>query len=109
MSTTRHLALLGGFRNAPEGTAPDTYMIAALIGGANLDLSATTIPPGGVTITKWSLVGGAHVRVPEGCRVEVTGFNLVGRRHTELSHTTPDGPLIRIRAFGAWGGVHVED
>jgi hypothetical protein len=59
VSTTRHIALLGGLRDAPA-VASDTYVIGALIGGVNLDLGGATVPPGGVTVTKVSFVGGAH-------------------------------------------------
>jgi hypothetical protein len=105
--TTRHLALLGGRRDTPA-TAPDAYMIATLIGGANLDLSTSTIPPTGVTITKFSLIGGLSVRVPHNCPVEISGLTLIGRKRI---HTTSpaDGPLIRIRAFGGFGGIRVEN
>ena len=107
VTSTRHIALLGGFRDAPTA-APDTYNIAAEIGGANLDLSNATIPPQGITINKWSLVGGVAVKLPADCRVEISGFNLVGRRRLGGARSTAEGPLVRIRAYGAFGGVRVD-
>ena len=89
--------------------ATDTYVIGALIGGVNLDLGGATLPAGGVTVTKVSFVGGAHVRVPAGCRVEVQAFNLVGRKRILLSRGDENGPVVRVRAYGLFGGVHVED
>lgn len=108
MTSTRQLALLGGFREVPS-TATDTYVVGALIGGVNLDLGGAVLPAGGVTITKVSVVGGAHVRVPAGCRVEVQAFNLVGRKRILLSRGDEHGPLVRVRSWGLFGGVHVED
>jgi hypothetical protein len=108
VTSTHHIVPLGGLRDAPT-TAPDTYTIAALIGGANLDLSGATLPPGGATITKVSLVGGVALRVPTGCRVQVSGLTLIGRKRLEQTRGATDGPLVRVRAFGLFGGVHVED
>lgn len=107
VTTTRHIALLGGFRDAPAA-APDTYKIAALIGGADLDLGGAVLPPGGVTITKVSLVGGVAVRVPAGCRVAIEGFTVIGRKRPPADDGAADGPLVRVRAFGLFGGVRVE-
>jgi predicted membrane protein len=105
VSTTRHIALLGGFRHAPD-VATDTYLAAAAVGGVNLDLSRAELPAGGVTVTKWAVVGGLHVRVPAGCRVEVTGVTIIGRRRIDVAQG--DGPVVRVRAYGLFGGVHVE-
>jgi predicted membrane protein len=108
VTSTRHIALLGGFRDAPT-TAPDNYMIGAIVGGANLDLSKATLPPGGVTITKWSLVGGTAVRLPPGTRAEFSGFSLIGRKRLLHSNAAADGRVVRIRAFAGFGGVRIED
>jgi hypothetical protein len=108
VSTTRHVALLGGLRDAPA-VANDAYVVGALIGGVDLDLRRAEVPRGGVVVTKVSFVGGAHVRVPAGCRVEVKAFNLVGRKRVVLQRGVEDGPLVRVRAYGLFGGVRVED
>ena len=58
MTSNRHLALLGGLRAAPAAAAPESYTIATLVGGADLDLSGATIPAAGITIR---LFGGVRV------------------------------------------------
>ena len=107
VTMTRHLALLGGLRTAPT-VASDQYTIVTVIGGLNLDLTNAALPDDGVTITKVSLVGGAHVRVPAGCSVDVRAFNLIGRKVVPPPTSTAGGPTARVRAYGLFGGVRVE-
>jgi hypothetical protein len=107
MSTSRHIVPLGGLRERVEGPAPDHIIQAALIGGANLDLSAATIPATGTTITKVALVGGLDVTVPAGARVQVTGFKLIGPHRVTTPPAAPDAPVVRIRHFGVFGGIEV--
>lgn len=107
MSMTRHLALLGGLRTAPA-VATDTYTIATVIGGLNLDLSHAVIPKSGVTVTKVSLIGGAHVKVPPGCAVDARAFAVVGRNRVPTPTSAASGPLVRVRVYGLFGGVEIE-
>jgi hypothetical protein len=108
-SRRRHLALLGGFRYRGESPAPEELLCIAAVGGADLDLTREPLPPV-TTITKVSLVGGVKLRVPADATVQVTGFNLVGRRGpyppAVPAERTP--PIVRLRAYGAVGGVSVE-
>jgi hypothetical protein len=106
MSTSRHIVPLGGLRRRVEGPATDLLHVA-LIGGADLDLSAATIPPAGITITKASLVGGLDLTVPDGVRVELRGLTLFGAQHVSPGPAAPDAPVIRIRHFGLVGGLRV--
>jgi predicted membrane protein len=107
MSTTRHIVPLGGLRERVEGVAPDQIVQVALIGGANLDLSAATIPPAGTTILKVAVVGGLDVTVPAGTRVEVSGFALIGPQRVVGGSTGADAAVVRIRHFGIFGGITV--
>ncbi|RKS80272.1 hypothetical protein CLV35_0698 [Motilibacter peucedani] len=107
-STSRHLALLGGLRRSGTWEVPPRLQVFAAVGGADLDLTQATLPP--VTeITKISLVGGLRVRVPAHVRVEVEGFSLVGPRPSSPVGPAagPDVPVVRLRAYGAFGGVAV--
>src|SRR3954454_1341390 len=99
---------MGGLRrDGRDALDPSTTLVTA-IGGMDLDLLEATIPPGGATVTKVSLVGGVSVVVPAGVRVEVSGFSLFGGRDVERdASTSPDAPVLRVRAFGLVGGVRV--
>jgi hypothetical protein len=106
MSTSRHIVPLGGLRRSVEGPATD-LLHAALIGGADIDLSAATIPPAGVTITKFSLVGGLDLTVPDGVRVELRGLTLFGGQRISPGSAAPDAPGVRVRDFDLVGGIKV--
>lgn len=107
VTTTRHLALLGGLRTAPTA-ATETYTLVAAVGGLDLDLRNAEIPAGGVSVTKVSLVGGAHLRIPPGCPVEVRAFVLVGRKRVQPPTGAVDGPPVRVQVYGLFGGVRIE-
>src|SRR3954452_13818362 len=107
-TTTLHLALLGGFaRKGPWEVRRRTIAISP-VGGIDLDLTETTLPDGGATIIKWSLAGGAKLRVPAGVNVVVEGFNVVGRRTNGAEPAVPGAPTIRLVSYGLFGGVEVQ-
>jgi hypothetical protein len=104
--TAWHVALLGGYRTRPR-QLPDRTIAIAAVGGIDLDLTDATVPEGGATIVKVSLVGGAKLTVPADVNVVVEGFNLVGRRPTDTGPVVPGAPTVRLAAFGIFGGVRV--
>src|SRR4051794_14357028 len=98
------IALLGGVRSDDIG--PSRTHVAA-IGGMNLDLRNRTFA-GETVVTKVSLVGGVRVVVPPGVRVEVQKFTLIGGKDIERpADLDPAAPVLKIRAFGLFGGVEV--
>jgi hypothetical protein len=107
-TTTWHVALLGGYdRRGPWQLRRRTIAISP-VGGIDLDLTEATIPEDGATIVKWSLAGGAKLRVPAGVNVVVEGFNLVGGRSNDTGPVVPGAPTVRLVAYGIFGGVRVE-
>jgi hypothetical protein len=110
MSNLRPLtiSLLGGLRRAGRFAIGARATLVTLIGGMDLDLTEAEMPREGVTLTKVSLIGGVRVAVPNGVRVEVSRFVLIGGRHVERDPNVPaDAPVLRVRAFGLIGGVAV--
>jgi hypothetical protein len=104
----RTLSLLGGTRHSGRFDVPSSALFIAGIGGMDLDLREATLPAGGATITKVSLIGGVSLVVPPGVRVEVSGFSLLGGKNIEReSVEDPSAPVLRVRAFGLIGGVKV--
>ncbi|WP_130491593.1 hypothetical protein [Motilibacter rhizosphaerae] len=103
-SSARHFALLGGYSKSGAFELAEDTLVVTAVGGVSLDLTSATLPPVS-TITKISLVGGMSVRVPAGVRVEVEGFALP--LITKQSAPSGDGPLVRLRCYGALGGVSV--
>jgi hypothetical protein len=107
MNTSWHIVPLGGLERRVEGPAPDRIVHGALIGGADLDLTAATVPPAGTTIVKASLVGGLDLRIPDGVRVELRGLALFGGQTISAGSAAPDAPVVRVRHFGLVGGIKV--
>jgi hypothetical protein len=103
-----HITPIGGMRRDGKWRVPPSTLAVTLIGGADLDLREAELDAPVVTITKVSLIGGTHVTVPTGVRVEVSGFSLIGGRRIEDDAPAPPGaPTLRLRAFSLVGGIHV--
>jgi hypothetical protein len=99
---------MGGLRRSGRVALRPRTTFAALIGGVDLDLTDATLPPGGASLTKVSLVGGVSVVVPPDVRVELRGFSLVGGRNVERLRDAPaDARVLRIDAWSIVGGVRV--
>ena len=84
--------------------------VVAVMGGAALDLRQAVFESSVVDITCVAVMGGVDVIVPEGVPVDFDGFVLMGGRDERLADvpTLPGAPLVRVRAYGLWGGVTVK-
>ena len=84
--------------------------VVAVMGGAALDLRQAVFESSVVDITCVAVMGGVDVIVPEGVPVDFDGFVLMGGRDERLADvpTLPGAPLVRVRAYGMWGGVTVK-
>ena len=78
-----------------------------LLGNVYIDLSSADIPPEGLTITAVTLLGDIKVIVPDGARVRVTGFHLLGDRQERLAPASASGPTITIKGFNLLGDIDV--
>ncbi|WP_203886269.1 hypothetical protein [Planotetraspora kaengkrachanensis] len=99
------ISLLGGHKQRGGGTAADTIVVTP-IGGADVDLTDADLAPE-TTLTKVSLIGGVKLRVPLDADVEIEGFNLFGGRRVQPGTPSPSAPVVRVRAYGIFGGVKV--
>ncbi|WP_340376898.1 hypothetical protein U5640_18695 [Streptomyces sp. SS7] len=99
------ISLIGGHR-LDGATLHERTLTVSLVGGADVDLTDVDIPDGAeLRITKLSLIGGVSLKVRPDVRVEVRGLRLGGVRDT--GPTEPNGPTVRIEAWGLVGGVSV--
>ena len=71
------VSVMGGNERA-EDVAHDETMIVDFMGGSDLDLRAASFPDGEATVTAIAVMGGSTIWVPEGARVELSGFALMG-------------------------------
>lgn len=101
------VSVMGGNERAEE-VAHDETVIVDVMGGSDLDLRRASFPAGQANVTAIAVMGGSTIWVPEGARVELSGFALMGGNSNRVSAaTTSSGPLIRIKAWSLMGGIDV--
>ncbi|MFI5798322.1 hypothetical protein [Streptomyces sp. NPDC051677] len=103
--TDIQISLIGGHR-LDGATLHERTLTVSLVGGADVDLTDVEIPDGAeLRITKLSLIGGVSLKVRPDVQVDVRGIRLGGVK--DPGPTEPDGPTVRIDAWGLLGGVTV--
>ena len=84
----------------------DEHVVLGVMGGSDLDLRHATFPSGEARVTAIAIMGGSDIWVPEGARVELSGFALMGGNDNRVP-PGGTGPLIRVRAWSLMGGIDV--
>lgn len=101
------VSVMGGNERA-EDVARDETVILDVMGGSDLDLRGASFPAGEATVTAIAVMGGSTIWVPEGARVELSGFALMGGNSNRVPKAAAaSGPLIRVKAWSLMGGVDV--
>jgi hypothetical protein len=101
------VSVLGGNERA-EDVAPDETVIVDLMGGSDLDFRGASFPARETTVTAIAVMGGSTIWVPEGARVELSGFALMGGNSNRVPKgAASSGPLIRVKAWSLMGGIDV--
>jgi hypothetical protein len=81
-----------------------------IMGGSDLDFNDAEFAGDVVTVTVFSLMGGASIRVPEGLNVEVSNFAIMGGNDADIGVERPDpgGPTLRIKLISIMGGSDIK-
>jgi hypothetical protein len=105
-STEWHISLMGGFKPRGAWRVPFHIIAISLIGGVNADFRNAEFLSSETTITAFSILGGVDLTLPDGVRVEVSGFRLFGglKQRGDV-RSSPTDRVIRVRSFGIVGGV----
>jgi hypothetical protein len=84
--------------------------VVNIMGGSDIDFNDAELADDVVTVTVFSLMGGASIRVPEGINVEVSDFSLMGGNDASIGNPLPDrgGPTLRIKLISIMGGTDVK-
>jgi hypothetical protein len=103
------LALMGGSHRRGSWRLRARHTVLSVMGGAHLDLRRAQFSDQVTTMNVLALMGGVHITVPAGMRVEVSRIALMGGTHVRLGDEMPpaDAPLLRVRALALMGGVTV--
>jgi uncharacterized protein DUF1707 len=105
---TWHISPIGGLSVSGPWRMGRHVVVISVIGGADLDLSQAELAARDVTLTKISVIGGVHARIPHGIRVDASGLSLLGGTAVEgAPDPGPGAPTIHIRAFSVIGGIRI--
>jgi hypothetical protein len=108
--TRWNISPIGGIRHRGHWRVPRHTVAIGILGGVDVDLSQAELAAPEVVITKVSIIGGVSVRVPQGMRVEVSNFSIIGGRNSNLGGPlAPNAPVLHIRSFSIIGGVNVRE
>lgn len=104
-------ALLGGSNRHGAWVPPRQMHVLAAMGGIVLDFRQARF---GVPITRidvLAVMGGVHILVPPGVRVEAHGLGIMGSFEHRQGEPVEDpaAPVIELRGLALMGGVHVEE
>ena len=89
-----------------EEVAPEHTVVFDFMGGSDLDLRHAQFPSEETTVTAVAIMGGSDIWVPEGARVEFSGFAFMGGNDNRVA-PGGSGPRIRVRAWSLMGGIDV--
>lgn len=103
------VAVMGGATRKGRFRLATETNVVTIMGGADIDLRQAELQGPEVTMNVYSVMGGAHVIVPEGVHVELGGLAIMGGKdHRPGKEPVPPGaPVVRVRAFTLMGGVSV--
>jgi hypothetical protein len=78
--------------------------------GVVLDLREAQLPPDELVMRAYAFFGGVKIVVPDGMRVEMTGFSLFGGRKVGAGQApgAPATPVLRLHAVAIFGGIAAE-
>lgn len=102
------LSLIGDTRIGGWIAVGSSMRSIALIGDTLIDLSSADIPPEGVEIQVYSLIGDVKVLLPDGARVQVQAIKLIGDNRQRLVAPVADGPTIKITVVSLISDVVVQ-
>ena len=97
------VSVMGGTDRTEE--LADEHVVLDVMGGSDLDLRHARFPAGEARVTAIAIMGGSDIWVPEGARVEFSGFALMGGNDNRSRRGR--WPAIRVRAWSLMGGIDV--
>lgn len=104
-------ALLGGSETRNTDLHFQHADVAAVLGGATLDLRDAHLDPG-ARVDAMALFGGVEVIVPPEWRVSMSGLPVFGAYTDSTDDRVvppPDAPTLQVRAMAIFGGVEVKN
>lgn len=105
----RHAAIMSGFTRRGVWTVPRELQVAAVMGGADLDLREAVWSGNECVITVFAFWGGLNVVVGPEVDVRMEGAGIMGGFDGPSGGAlVPGGPVLRVRGVAIMGGVSVQ-
>jgi hypothetical protein len=107
----RRLLVMTGEELRPTDPGLSRVRVDAVMGGAQLDLTALAPAPGGIDVTVSALMGGVAIRVPTGWRTWWSFRGAMGGVGADAGIdrvTDPATADLRVHARAVMGGVGIE-
>ena len=105
------VAIMSGHERKGRWRVGPNLKVINVMGGSDLDLNDAELADDVVTMTVFSLMGGADVRVPEGLNVELLRVRASWAATAPRSATSrpdPGGPTLRLKVISIMGGTDVK-
>jgi hypothetical protein len=104
------VAVMSGHDRKGRWRVGSNLNVINVMGGSDLDFNDAEFADEVVTVTVFSLMGGAGIRVPDGLNVEVSNFAFMGGNDVDIGSERPDpgGPILRLRLISIMGGSDVK-
>lgn len=104
----RHAAIMSGFTRRGVWTVPRELQVAAVMGGADLDLRQAAWSGSECVITVFAFWGGVNVVVGPEVDVRMEGAGIMGGFDGPSGGPlAPGAPVLRVRGVAIMGGVSV--
>jgi hypothetical protein len=102
------VAVFSGARRKGRWHPARRETAVAVFGGIEIDLREARLPAGGMRLSAVAVFGGIDVTVPEGTRVELSGFSVFGGREVSGDEGPPGAFVLHVHAVAVFGGVNVK-
>jgi len=104
------VAIMSGHDRKGRWRVGANLNVINVMGGSDLDFNDAEFADDVVTVTVFSLMGGASIRVPDGLNVEISDFAFMGGNDSNIGneHPDPGGPTLRIKLISIMGGSDVK-
>jgi hypothetical protein len=107
----RLVAIFGGFEKRGAWKCPRHVTVAAIMGGAEVDLREAEMAPGVTEMNVVAIMGGVELIVPPWLSVEVDATAIMGgfeELHRAPTTPEPGRRVLRVTGVAIMGGVSVE-
>jgi hypothetical protein len=104
------VSIMSGHDRKGRWRVATSLNVINVMGGSDIDFNDAELADDVVTVTVFSLMGGASIRVPDGINVEVSDFAFMGGNDASIGNPLPDpgGPTLRIKLISIMGGSDVK-